>query len=84
MLPKTSMTENDNVLDCDLSLKNTNFLHYIPVQVTAVVNMSDNFIQFYSIAWAFYMSAVYSDTVDISSQFKNNAIPQTVTTSYFQ
>ena len=51
MFPKTSMTENDNVvLDCDLSLKNTNFLHYIPVQVTAVVNMSDNFIQFYSIA----------------------------------
>lgn len=50
MLPKTSMTENDNVLDCDLSLKNTNFLHYIPVQVTAVVNMSDNFIQFYSVA----------------------------------
>lgn len=45
MLPKASMTENDHIaLDSDLSLKSIHFPHYIPVQVTAVASIADNFI----------------------------------------
>lgn len=84
MLPNPSMTEDEYVaLDWDLSLKkNTHFLHYIAVQVTDEASNSDNFIL--QLVHLIEKSALYSDTVDISSQYRNIAVPQSANPSYFQ